>query len=167
MANKIRMETLHKSPSHINKRFMWPMAIASLFLISLTIAPQLWVDPIKDWRVDWVIYPAWLAYLMISGKLYAKPLNVQDKIFLFFVCWIPVSLLANGNLLVEDKDLGVIFIYYIKLFVLYFFISRTFTTLESAKPFLFVFVAIAILLSIEGIQHKFNLIWWAGQNWHG
>jgi O-antigen ligase len=139
------------------------MLIASLFLISLTIAPQLWVDPIKGWRLDWIIYPAWLGYLLMSGKLFAKPFNIQDKIFLFFVCWIPISLLANGNLLVEDKDLGIIFIYYIKLFVLYFFISRTFATLESTRLFLFLFVVIAILLSIEGIQHIFNGIGWAGQ----
>jgi O-antigen ligase len=139
------------------------MVIACLFLITLTIAPQLWVDPIKNWPVDWIVYPAWLIYLLINRKLLAEPLNIQDKIFLFFVCWIPVSLIVNGELFVEQTDLGIIFIYYIKLFVLYCFISRTFTTFESTKSFLMAFVAVSILLSVEGIQHKYHGIGWADQ----
>jgi O-antigen ligase len=140
------------------------MAFSYLFLIFLMIAPQLWFEPLKGLRVDFFTYPLWFFYLLVSRKLLKSGFNFQDKFFLFFVIWIMISLVANGNLFVREPNLGLMFVYYIKLFVLYILTSRSFDRIGDITCFIGLLCIICITLSIEGIQHKFSGIGWAGQS---
>lgn len=140
------------------------MVFSYLFLIFLMIAPQLWVEPFKGLRVDFFTYPVWFFYLLITGKLLKSRFNFQDRLFLFFVIWIVISLIANGNLLVKGRDFGLMFIFYFKLFALYILMSRTFDRIADTASFIGLLCLIGIVLTIEGIQHKFSGIGWAGQS---
>src|SRR5947207_230795 len=44
------------------------MLFIPLYLTLLFIAPQLWVEPFVGIRVDYYIYPAWLLWVVATGR---------------------------------------------------------------------------------------------------
>ena len=63
-----------------------------LYLIALFIAPQLWIEPFVDVRVDLFIYPVWFMLLILKGKINELfTFNKQDYFFIIFVIWLIIS----------------------------------------------------------------------------
>lgn len=53
-----------------------------LYLITLFIAPQLWIEPFVGLRVDLILYPIWMVYLTLAGRINKFfDFNIQDAFF--------------------------------------------------------------------------------------
>jgi hypothetical protein len=136
------------------------MIFAIIYLITLFIAPQLWLKPFIGIRVDLFIYPVWFFYLLLSGKFKNFRFGPQEKFFIFWIAWIIISLMANGVLIERWEN---IVFFYIKWFILYLFISLTLRSVRNIQVFSVVLVILAIILCIEGIDQYQKGIGWAGQ----
>ena len=134
----------------------------TIYFISLFIAPQLWIEPFVNMRVDLFIYPAWLVYLAFSGRINKFfEYNKQDILFILFVVWLIGSAVINdGN--ANTKD---IIVNYIKWFVLYKMVAATVQDNEAFIKTIHKLILIVFVIVIEAIQHKLSAdgIGWAGQ----
>jgi hypothetical protein len=136
------------------------MIFAIIYLITLYIAPQLWLKPFIGIRVDLFVYPIWFFYLLLSGKFKNFRFGPQEKFYIFWTAWIIISLMANGVL---TERWGNIAFFYIKWFVLYLFISLTLRSEKNIRVFLVALVILSVILCIEGIDQYQKGIGWAGQ----
>jgi O-antigen ligase len=127
------------------------------------LAPQLWLNPIVGLPVHYILFPIWFFVLLIRFGLSPIKIVGQDICFLIFFIWMVASMLVNGSLFVENRDMGLVILYYLKIAVLYWFVSCSLRVADQAVNIMAIFVILAILLSIEGIQHKLTGIGWAGQ----
>ena len=138
------------------------MVILNLYLVSLLLAPQLWLSGLKGIPVDYFLYPAWFVALLLSGRLpQFFRFQLADKLFLAFVVWIICGVLINGA-----TEATVTQIYaYLKLFLLYKMVSATLVTVTEVKRVLLLFTILASVLAVETIQHKLGStgLGWAGQ----
>lgn len=137
------------------------MIIITIYLTVLLIAPQLWIEPFVGIRVDLFIYPAWLVYLLTSGKLKNLQLTQADKYFLLMIVWIVISSFVNG---LNDRS-GEIIENYIKWFLLFKFVGLTVTDSDALRKVSKILILFGLVLAVEGIQHKLSPdgIGWAGQ----
>ena len=132
-----------------------------LFLISLIIAPQLWLDPFVGLRVDYYIYPVWIAAAVVSGRLFRTPWTLFDTFFVVFLLVMLSSAIVNGFGDIQEQYL----INYTKWFVL---CRLTLASISSFRKFNQITTSLTILvliLAVEVIQHKLGPsgIGWAGQ----
>jgi len=134
----------------------------TLYLVTLIIAPQLWIEPFVGLRTDFIIYPLWLLYVISKGKHNDLiKLNVQDAFFLLMIFWIFVTTAANDTNALTTK----ILIDYVKWFLLYRLTAVTLATddgfIKATRPMIF----LVFIIVIESIQHRFDPIGigWAGQ----
>lgn len=138
------------------------MIMLGSYLFFLMVAPQLWVPGILGLPVDFIIYPLWYLALIIRGRGHLLfRFELAEKIFAAFLVWIIVGALVNG---LNDAVKEQIYIY-IRIFVLYKAVSASVETPAEVKSALSIFVLLAVILSIEAIQHKTSpdLLGWAGQ----
>ena len=139
------------------------MILSCFYLFLLLIAPHLWVEPFVGTPIDYIVFPLWILALGLNGKLLNQKIITQDKLLILFVLWIAGSLLANGELLVQNRNMGLIIVYYTKLILVYYLVAHSIRSEKELKFFVAVFVILAVVLSVEGIQHKITGIGWAGQ----
>lgn len=134
----------------------------TLYLISLFISPQLWIEPFVGMRVDLFIYPAWLMYLVFSGRINKFfEFNKQDLLFMLFVMWLIVSVMLNDkNAMSTD-----IMVNYVKWFILYRLIAVTVENNEIFVNTIRRLIFIVFIIVVEAIQHKLSDdgLGWAGQ----
>jgi hypothetical protein len=132
-----------------------------VYLTSLLLAPQLWLPPFVDWPVDIFLYPSWLVYAVVSGRLARVKYHIAELFFVAWVFWIYVTLVLNGT----TANFGpVITDRYLKWFVLYILIRATVTTVRDLRRVAAFLVLLIYVLVIEGIQQKHDP---AGLNWAG
>jgi len=134
----------------------------AIYLVALIIAPQLWIEPFKGIRTDLYIYPAWMAYLVLSGKLKNFEFTETDKYFALMVVWIVITTFVNEQ---NARSMEIIQ-NYVKWFVLFKLISMTVIDSAGVRKTAKVLIILGIVMSIEGIQHKLSPdgIGWAGQS---
>lgn len=133
-----------------------------LYLISLFIAPQLWIEPFVGVRVDIYLYPAWLGWIAVTGRVPELfRFRAQDKFFLVMLVWIVVSVAVNGFRDNSDKIIQD----YVKWFVLYRLVVVSLPTLTDLRRTILMLLGFGIILAIEGIQHMHSPTGtgWAGQ----
>ncbi len=135
------------------------MLFPILFVTILLISPQLWLEPFVGLRVDYVVYPGWLIYLIYSSKIGRLNFGPQEKFFIFWILWMGISLIANRVFL--DK-MG-IFLVYVKWLVMYIFIAESLDETNKIFYFFIVITSLSTILCIEGIDHYLTGIGWAGQ----
>jgi O-Antigen ligase len=134
-----------------------------LFLGSLMIAPQLWWGPMLDWRVDFIVYPLWAILLAVRGRLQEVwRFQALDRYFILMYVWILLSSITNGW---TDTSSTQWFLY-TKYFVVYRFTCASISSFQDLRRAGYVFLALAMVLAIEGIQHTHNPdgTGWAGQS---
>ncbi len=138
------------------------MLIIFLYLTTLFIAPQLWIEPFVGMRVDLYVYPLWALVVFFSKEKNPLALTAQDKFFLLMLLWIVLSLAVNGF---HEKSTEII-INYVKWFVLYKLVSSTVYSSARLKTAALMLAFFALLLSVEGIDHitSDSGIGWAGQS---
>lgn len=136
------------------------MLIIFLYLVTLFIAPQLWIEPFVGVRVDYYVYPAWLLAAVLARRP-LLPLTPADYIFLAMVLWIALSPLVNPS---NPRSTDII-INYGKWLLLYKLVVASVGTIEQLRKVGWMLVFFALLLAIEGIQHKWSPdgLGWAGQ----
>jgi len=138
------------------------MFVFALYLTTLFVAPQLWIQPFVGVRVDLYIYPVWIVYLIASGKTRNLYFGQADKYFLLMIAWIVLSSFVNGF---TDRS-PVIIQAYIKWYLLFKLIGATLESWEDVRKFGLMLIGFALFLTVEGIQHKLSAdgIGWAGQS---
>jgi O-antigen ligase len=131
-------------------------------MISLFIAPQLWIEPFVGWRPDLFLYGIWILLVFLGGdsrKL--RPVTAQDRFFLLMIVWIALSSAVNGF----RPHSATVIAGYLKYFLLYKLVAATTGTVERMRTVTFLLVLFALVLAVEGIQHRHSLggLGWAGQ----
>lgn len=137
------------------------MFIIFIYLTTLFIAPQLWIGPFVDVRVDFFVYPAWLLAVFFARDKNPLTFTSQDKFFLLMLLWMVLSTAANGF---HERSMDIL-VDYSKWFVLYKLVSMTVTSAERLRTVALMLVFFAIVLAVEGIEHKTSEsgLGWAGQ----
>lgn len=134
-----------------------------IYLISLFIAPQLWIEPFVGLRVDLFMYPAWLGWIAMTGRAAELfRLRAQDKFFLAMLVWIVVTIAVHGFHENSEKIIQ----NYIKWFVLYRLVVVSLPTLTDLRRTTVMLLGFGMILAVEGIQqmHSATGIGWAGQD---
>lgn len=136
------------------------MALVFVYLTTLFIAPQLWIEPLVGVRVDYYVYPAWMLAIAFSRRR-VLPLTSQDYFFLLMLAWIFLSPLVNA----ANPQTADILINYSKWFILYKLVAATVDDMERLRRAAAMIVLFALVLAVEGIQHKHDALGlgWAGQ----
>ncbi len=134
-----------------------------LYLITLFIAPQLWIELFVGWRIDLIIYPLWMIYLTVTGRINKFfNFNIQDIIFLLMIFWILISSFLNETNILT----GQIRFEYVKWFFLYRMVSLTLATDDGLVTVTKRLLFIIFIIVIETIDHKYfssDMLGWAGQ----
>jgi len=136
------------------------MPIVIVYMISLFIAPQLWLEPFVGWQPDLFIYGFWILYVLF-GRGRILPITYQDRFFLLMIVWIVLSSAVNGF----RPHSPTIIINYLKYFILYILIAATTKTVDRMQTVGLLLIVFALILAVEGIQHIQNPagLGWAGQ----
>lgn len=139
------------------------LLIIFIYLTILFIAPQLWINPFVGLRIDLVVYPLWLLLAIFAKDKNQFTLTTADKFFLMMLLWIVLSMVTNGGFHARSSE---IIINYSKWFVLYKLVSISVSTPTRFKAVVHMLVFFALVLSVEGIQHRTNSLGlgWAGQS---
>jgi putative inorganic carbon (hco3(-)) transporter len=137
--------------------------MTTIYLVTLLLAPQLWLQPFVGIPVHAILFPIWFLMVFLKSRLTPDKILHQDLCFVLLILWMIVSMVMNGSLMVENRDMGLVISYYAKIAVLYWFLSCSVRSSGQVKTVMVVFVILALLLSIEGIQHKLTGVGWAGQ----
>lgn len=137
------------------------MLIILVYLTTLFIAPQLWIEPFVDLRVDYYVYPLWILAVFLTGERNPLTLTSLDKFFLLMLLWIVLSMAVNGY---HERSTDII-INYTKWFVLFKLVSMTVTSADRLRTVALMLVFFALVLAVEGIEHKTSEsgLGWAGQ----
>ena len=134
----------------------------ALYLTLLFIAPQLWVEPLKGLRADLFLYPVWLLYVIVRGRLlHLFRWRAQDWFFLGFVLWSATTVIAAR---VPPKGLDIVF-YLAKWFALYRLTVASTAGWIGVRRAANLLVFFGLVLAVEGIQHFWSQdgLGWAGQ----
>jgi hypothetical protein len=124
--------------------------IIFIYLTTLFIAPQLWIEPFVDVRVDFFVYPLWLLAIFFAKDKNPLTLTSQDKFFLLMLLWMVLSTAANGF---HERSMEIL-VNYSKWFVLYKLVSMTVTSADRLRAVALMLVFFAIVLAVQGIEHK-------------
>lgn len=137
------------------------MLIIFIYLTTLFIAPQLWIEPFVGMRVDYFIYPLWLLAIFFMKDRNPLKLTAQDKFFLLMLLWMFLSTAANGF---HERSTEIL-VNYSKWFVLYKLVSITVYSVDRLRSVALMLVFFAVVLAVEGIEHKIGEsgLGWAGQ----
>ena len=138
------------------------MALLVLYFIFLFIAPQLWVRPLVDMRVDFFLYPAWIIYCMATGRFgQIFQLDAQDRFFLLMLIWMVLSMVIKG----WTDESPMILQNYFKWFLLYRLVVVTIGDVGRLRKAGIMLLFFASVLAVEGIQHMNSPdgLGWAGQ----
>jgi hypothetical protein len=138
------------------------MAFVIVYLVLLFIAPQLWIEPFVGVPVDLYLYPAWLGWIVITGRTGELfRFSAQDKFFIAMLVWIVVSILVSGFY----GSAGSVIENYLKMFVLYRLTVVSLPTFTHVRRAILLLLFFCLVLAIEGIQHMHSPTGtgWAGQ----
>lgn len=132
------------------------------FIITLVIAPQLWLPPFIGLPTDYIAYPLLALSVLLSGRLRVLlTMTAHDRLLLAFVLWMTLSGLVNG---LGDLTLPYL-IFYFKVFVLFKLVSALIVNHEQARRLVRYILALVLLLCAEVFSHRFSADGrgWAGQ----
>lgn len=133
------------------------------YLVTLFLAPQLWIPPFVDLPVDYIIYPFWMLYVVISGRFVKTKFCAPDYFFVAFILWIALSIIVAGTTWTLTP---IVVLRYMKWLVLYLLVRCTASTVAELRRTSAFTVFLVYILVVEGIQHKLSPtgINWAGQS---
>jgi O-antigen ligase len=138
------------------------MFAVTLYLVSLLIAPQLWVKPFLGWPTDYIIIPFMAAAAWLRSKeTDAMRLTPADWFMLGLLGWLVLSALANGFTWESRQEI----IVYFRFMILFKLTSAILYDIEGARKFITVFVLLVSILAVAAIDQKYSAdgIGWAGQ----
>jgi O-Antigen ligase len=134
-----------------------------LFLVALFVAPQLWVAAVKDWPVDYLVYPFWFFVLMLRGRAREVfKFKAQDWFFVAMLAWIALGSVVKAP---AAARIDAILIDYVKWFFLYRMTAVSIESPQRLRQVGWLILVCAGLISVEAIQHlgSSDGLGWAGQ----
>ena len=137
------------------------MLIILIYLTTLFIAPQLWIEPLVGLRVDFYVYPIWILAVFLSREKNPLTLTTLDKFYLLMLLWMVLSMAMNGF---HERSTDII-ANYTKWFILFKLVSMTVTSAERLRTVALMLIFFGLVLAVEGIDHKTSEsgLGWAGQ----
>jgi len=135
--------------------------IILIYLTTLFIAPQLWIEPLVGLRVDFYVYPIWILAVFLSREKNPLTLTTLDKFYLLMLLWMVLSMAMNGF---HERSTDII-ANYTKWFILFKLVSMTVTSAERLRTVALMLIFFGLVLAVEGIDHKTSEsgLGWAGQ----
>ena len=133
-----------------------------LYMIALFVAPQLWVQAVLNWSVDFFIYPFWMFVLLLRGRIGEFfRLRTPDKFFLAYILWMVMSWVTNP----APGYASLIFVNYFKWFILYRLVVASIDTPAALRHVVVALIVVTGTIAVEAIQHINSVsgIGWAGQ----
>ena len=132
-----------------------------LYLITLFIAPQLWVEPFVGLRVDFYVYPLWILAVFLSSERNPLTLTHLDKFYLLMLLWIVLSMAVNGF---HERSAEII-TNYTKWYILFKLASMAVSSVDRLRIAIWMLIFFGVVLALEGIEHKTGVtgLGWAGQ----
>ncbi len=133
-----------------------------LYLITLMIAPQLWVPGVVNLPTDYICFPLLLIAAFMSGNINKMfQLRAPDVLLIGWAFWITASALVNG--LPGTSVTQIVF--YWKMVVLWKLMTTIIGTVPRTRTVTTFFCFIVFILAIQAIQQKYSAtgIGWAGQ----
>jgi len=133
-----------------------------IYLTTLIISPQLWIEPFVGIRVDLIVYPLWMIVVASKGRLKQFfDFRTIDYFIVLYIVWIMLSILTNPG----HDGTSKFVVDYIKWFILYRLVVLTLVDIEGVRKAAWTLVVLVSIIVIEGIQHKLSPdgIGWAGQ----
>jgi O-antigen ligase len=133
-----------------------------LYLISLIIAPQLWVSPIVGLPTDYILYPMLMFAVIATGQLQKFfRFDAYDALLGAFVVVVAFGAVLNGLTDLSEEQI----VLYVKFFVLYKLVTALVFDMDRAQQFIRFFKILVLVLAIGAIQQKVSLdgSGWANQ----
>jgi O-antigen ligase len=150
---------LHRySPARV---FVTLLAIG-FYLVTLIIAPQLWMPPFVGLPTDYIALPLLLFSVILSGRVAALiRFSIHDLLFGAFFFIMAVSALVNG---LSDASIYHL-VNYFKWFLLFKLIVALLSNLPKARRMMGIIVTLVTILAVEVMFHRFSADGrgWAGQ----
>jgi putative inorganic carbon (hco3(-)) transporter len=133
-----------------------------LYIITLLIAPQLWIHPFIGLPTDYICLTLMLLLIVITGRL--NKLFRWQPIHYFliaFVVWVTLSAALTG-FSYESQAKVILYCKYLLLFIL---MTNLLEDDSRTRKFATFFCMLAIILAVESIQHRFSSdgVGWANQ----
>ena len=122
-----------------------------IFLISLIIAPQLWLPPFIGVPVDYLIYPVWLVAAVVSGNFSRVPWNPFDTAFVLFIAMMTLGAIANSEFGIQTGYL----INYTKWYVLCRLTISSIGSFENFNRVVTTLTTLVVILTVEVIHQKY------------
>ncbi|MEO8155907.1 MAG: O-antigen ligase family protein [Rhizobacter sp.] len=133
------------------------------FLVTLMIAPQLWLEPFVGMRTDAVLYIFWTLLLVMRGRLgLVFKFSTQDWLFIAMLVWIELGAAVTGF---TDAS-KYWFNWYLQFFLVYRLTAASVDTAEEFIHACWALLVIGLIMSLEGYMHAVNPngMGWAGQS---
>jgi O-antigen ligase len=138
------------------------MAAIFLYLITLMIAPQLWVPGLVGLPTDYICFPLLVVAAFFSGNIPKMfQMRAPDLLLIGFATWVTLSALVNG--LPNTSVTQIIF--YWKMVILWKLMTTIIGDVERTRTVTTFFCFIIVVLAIQAIQQKYSAtgVGWAGQ----
>jgi hypothetical protein len=138
------------------------MFVTALYLVTLIIAPQLWMPPFIGWRTDYLIYPMIAAAVVFSGRLAELfHFTVHDWLFLALLVWMTLGAVVNGGSEASKEQI----FEYARFFILYKLVIAATGSVDRSRQLMSFFVFLVVVLGVEAIQQKLSVdgAGWANQ----
>jgi O-antigen ligase len=141
-----------------------------VFLVTLFLAPQVWLRPFVGLPVDYAVFTLWLGIAVLRGRWMPRGLQHVDVIFLLFLFWLVATTVVNGlhegdPSRAAPSSVGYLVAYgrYFLLFQLVIAETGDFRRVDRLGRWILVFAGILV---VESIQHKLGStqLGWAGQS---
>lgn len=125
------------------------MIVLALYLLTLVIAPQLWIAPFVGVPTDFILYPLAFVSVLLTGRMPALlRMTTQDWVFLALVVWITFGALASGF---SDEAREQVILYWKFLLLYKLFVALLGDAARARKLMGFLLVLVCIL-AVEAIQ---------------
>ncbi|HWL64125.1 MAG TPA: O-antigen ligase family protein [Steroidobacteraceae bacterium] len=138
------------------------MFAIGFYLVTLIMAPQLWLGPLVNLPTDFIAIPLLFITVVLSGRL-AQLLrfSIHDGLFLLFVIWMAAGAVLS-NLTPESTAH---LVNYFKWFILFKLVVALLPDPRAARRMMGFIVFLVTVLAVEVMFHRFSPDGrgWAGQ----
>jgi hypothetical protein len=139
------------------------MFAIAFFLVTLIIAPQLWLPPFVGLPTDFIAYPLLMLAVGLGGRMVkALKFGTHEVLVFAFVAWTAISAVFNGLKPASSEYL----VLYFKIFVLFKLVLALMEgDLGRVRSFVRIVSALVLILAVEVVWHRFSADGrgWAGQ----
>jgi len=130
------------------------------YLVSLFIAPQLWVEPLLGLRIDLLVYPLWVLALTLRGRLgLVFRFGTQDWFLAGFVGWAILTMVVNP----QPPRFDELAQNYLKWLLMYRLTAASIDSPATLRKASWAILVTVGVIAIEAIQHLLGGEGWARQ----